>query len=30
MEVLADAQDGRREGWNPLHDHLQTFREMVR
>ena len=30
MEVLAGVQESRREGWNPLHDHLQSFREMVR
>ena len=30
MEVLTGAEDSRREGWDPLHDHLQSFREMVR
>jgi hypothetical protein len=30
MEVLVGAQDSRREGWNPLHDHLPSFREVVR
>ena len=30
MEVLAGAQDNRWNGWDPLRDHLQSFREMVR
>src|SRR5271166_6514108 len=30
MEVLACPKDIRRKVWNPLHDKLQSFREMVR
>lgn len=29
-EVLAGPKDIQRKAWNPLHDNLQSFREMVR
>jgi hypothetical protein len=30
MEVPAGAQNGRRQGWNRLRDHLLSFCQVVR